>query len=492
MDERIGVARLTSDNEVETTEIATLAEYRSLTSEDDFALLIALAHRFEGKRIIFVNSTVQGGGVALMRHALIRLFRLLSVDAHWYVMLPRQDAFAVTKRKFHNTLQAVTANQTPLTARDRRIYLTWIQENAHLFQHAFQRADVIVLDDPQPVGLVPFIQQANPDARIIYRSHIHMMSNLFEQPDTPQHLVWEFLWPYIKETDCFVSHPVKAFVPRAIPEHKVVFMPATTDPLDGLNRPLTEEEMTHAMNMFNHFLFDDRQMPLDTKRSYIAQIARFDPSKGIPDALEAFRKVRAMLQDGNQPLPQLVLAGNPSIDDPDAPFVYHAARKMLQSERYKHLAHDVKLGRLPHLDEMLNTLMRKCFVALQLSVREGFEVKVTEALMKGKPVVAYRTGGIPLQIQDGENGFLIDAGDTSHIATHLCELLTNPATYQRVSKAAACLYNSKDYLTVSNAICWLFLAVWLLERGPMEGYYHYAKELAYRSFAPHVGSEGRP
>lgn len=47
------------------------------------------------------------------------------------------------------------------------------------------------------------------------------------------------------------------------------------------------------------------------------------------------------------------------------------------------------------MDEMLNTLLRGCVIAMQLSLREGFEVKVTEALMKGKPVVAYRTGGIP-------------------------------------------------------------------------------------------------
>lgn len=187
-----------------------------------------------------------------------------------------------------------------------------------------------------------------------------------------------------------------------------------------------------------------------------------------------------MLQRANHPCPQLVLASNLSIDDPDAPLVYHATMKALQSPRYASLAADVKLGRLP----LLNTLLRKCTVALQLSTREGFEVRVTEALMKGKPVVAYQTGGIPLQIHDGENGFLVETGDTTHIASHLFELLTNATTYQRMSRAASCLSLNQDYFTVSNAICWLFLALWLLERGTMEGYYHGAKELASRSFAP--------
>lgn len=155
----------------------------------------------------------------------------------------------------------------------------------------------------------------------------------------------------------------------------------------------------------------------------------------------------------------------------------------MQSGKYAHLAHDVKLGRLPHMDELLNTLLRKCTVALQLSVREGFEVKVTEALMKGKPVVAYRAGGIPLQIQDGVDGFLIDVGDTTQVAHHLSELLTDADRYQRMSRAAACLYNNTDYLTASNAICWLFLALWLLEKGTIEGYYRDVKALAYRAAA---------
>jgi glycosyltransferase involved in cell wall biosynthesis len=307
------------------------------------------------------------------------------------------------------------------------------------------------------------------------------VSSLVNRPGTPQHHTWEFLWESIKGADCFVSHPVRAFVPENVPAQKVVLMPATTDPLDGLNRPLTEEEMTHYLTLFNRFLFDDRQMPLDLHRPYIAQIARFDPAKGIPDAIESYRRLREMWQDNLALCPQLLLAGNPSVDDPDAPAVYHTARGLLQSSRYVHLAHDVKLGRLPPMDELLNTLLRKSTVALQLSIREGFEVKVTEALMKGKPVVAYRTGGIPLQIEDGVDGFLVDVGDTAHVAHHLSELLTDTDLYRRISNAAAYLHNNTDFLTVSNAICWLFLALWLLEKGEIEGYYQDVKTLASHS-----------
>src|SRR5260370_21068430 len=139
-----------------------------------------------------------------------------------------------------------------------------------------------------------------------------------------------------------------------------------------------------------------------------------------------------MLKDENQPVPQLVLAGNGSIDDPDGLPLYNAIMELLRSERYADLASDVKVARLPHIDQLLNTLLRKCTVALQLSLKEGFEVKVTEALMKGKPVIAYRAGGIPLQIQGGRDGFLVAVGDTRQVTQHLYHVLPNDGLFQYI------------------------------------------------------------
>jgi len=477
MEYKVFVPTMTDTNEVETNEIATLADYRQVTSSEDFSLLLRLAERFEGKRLLFFSSTIQGGGVALMRHALMRLFKLLDVDAHWHVLFPDECAFVVTKRKFHNVLQSVADEQVVLTEEDKACYQHWIAENARLFKQVFRKADVIVIDDPQPCGLIPFIKRANPSAKIIYRSHIQIMTDLVNQPGTPQQITWDFLWQFIQEADCFVSHPIPDFVPAEVPKEKVVLMPATTDPLNGLNKPLGEDQMLTYLNIFNDMLFQEHQQPLDLNRPYIIQVARFDPSKGIDHALEAFRRVRAMLTQTHQPLPQLLLVGNTSIDDPDAQPIYCAIRKLLRTEPYASLAGDVKMGRLVHIDEILNTLLRKSSVALQLSLREGFEIKVTEALMKGKPVVAYKSGGIPLQIQDGVDGFLVEVGNTEQVATHLFDVLTRPDLYRKMSRAAACFY-TKDYLSPSNAICWLFLSLWITENGPISGSYQSIKELA--------------
>jgi trehalose synthase len=63
---------------------------------------------------------------------------------------------------------------------------------------------------------------------------------------------------------------------------------------------------------------------------------------------------------------------------------------------------------------------------MQKSIREGFCLCVTEALWKGKPVVGTKVGGIPLQLREAENGFLLDPCDTQGFADRVVDILENP------------------------------------------------------------------
>ncbi len=464
--------------EVLPSELVTLADYERITSPDDYALLQELAQEFQGKKLVFINATPRGGGVALMRHALIRLLRLLHIDAHWYNLVPKKEVFDVTKTKFHNVLQGVASPDAVLTEEEKSLYNAWIRENAEAMEGMFRQADVVVIDDPQPSGLIPYIKEANPAAKIIYRSHIQLEAALANQEDTPQHVTWSFLWENIRQADSFISHPMRMFVPDNVSPETVLYMPATTDPLDGLNKPLTPEQRSIYMKLFNALLVQAGQTPLDEQRPYIVQIARFDPSKGIPDVLDAYRQVRNMLEEQHKVIPQLVIAGNGSIDDPDGVPIYNLVWNILQSEPYVNFASDIKVVRLPHRDQILNTLLRQSAVVLQLSIKEGFEVKVTEALMKGKPVIAYHVGGIPLQIEHGVTGYLVEeVGNTTRVAQHLYNLLTDESLYASMCQAAE-ERAKREYLTVPNAICWLYLALKLVNGERLEGNYQWVKALA--------------
>lgn len=147
--------------------------------------------------------------------------------------------------------------------------------------------------------------------------------------------------------------------------------------------------------------------------------------------------------------------GNGSIDDPDALVVYDRALEKLENE-YPHLIDDCSIMRLEHHDQLLNTLIAKAHVVLQLSIREGFEVKVSEALHAGRPVIATRAGGIPLQVKDGINGFLVEPGDSNAVARHLLRLFTDDELHLKMSHEAR-VGVSDEVGTVGNALSWYFL-----------------------------------
>jgi len=59
------------------------------------------------------------------------------------------------------------------------------------------------------------------------------------------------------------------------------------------------------------------------------------------------------------------------------------------------------------------------------SLREGLPNVLLEAMALEVPVVATRINGVPRLVQDGRNGFLVEAGDPAALATALLGLLTN-------------------------------------------------------------------
>jgi glycosyltransferase involved in cell wall biosynthesis len=68
------------------------------------------------------------------------------------------------------------------------------------------------------------------------------------------------------------------------------------------------------------------------------------------------------------------------------------------------------------------------------SSNEGTPVSAIEALAAGRPVVATRVGGVPDVVRDGEDGFLVEAGDTDELADRLEQLARDPALRERMGR----------------------------------------------------------
>lgn len=162
-----------------------------------------------------------------------------------------------------------------------------------------------------------------------------------------------------------------------------------------------------------------------------------------------------------------MVCGNGSVDDPDGSMIYDQTMTQI-STHYPHLAGDISVARLDPNDQLLNTVLANAHVVLQLSTREGFEVKVSEALHAGRPVVVTATGGIPLQVKEGVDGYLIRPGDWRACARHLLALFTDPGLHARMSYEAA--HGVSDEVgTVGNALGWYYLAAKFAEVGVEHG-----------------------
>jgi alpha,alpha-trehalose phosphorylase (configuration-retaining) len=149
--------------------------------------------------------------------------RLVGIDALWIVPEGHPVVFNITKKHIHNVLQGVSQHGETLGPTEISYFEAWTLANWQAFWRDSGIFDdrLVVIDDPQLSELIPLIKEKNPDTKIIFRSHIRIQSSLTDKEGTPQHQVAEYLWNCVKQSDLYVAHPVKNFVPACIKEGKM-------------------------------------------------------------------------------------------------------------------------------------------------------------------------------------------------------------------------------------------------------------------------------
>ncbi|HSE47121.1 MAG TPA: glycosyltransferase, partial [Gemmatimonadales bacterium] len=131
----------------------------------------------------------------------------------------------------------------------------------------------------------------------------------------------------------------------------------------------------------------------------ITQVSRFDPWKDPLGVVRVYRELRR-----EYPFLQLALLGQMALDDPEVWSVYEEIRRETTDDASIHVhTNYTGVGNIE-----VNAFQRHSEVVIQKSVREGFGLVVSETLWKGTPIVAGRTGGIPLQLDNGRGGALVD------------------------------------------------------------------------------------
>src|ERR687898_355953 len=108
------------------TSALSLSAYSKHAEQAQLQRIEALAKTLQGLRVVHVNATPDGGGVAEILRSLVPLSRSLGLDARWYVLPPDDGFFDVTKR-MHNWLQGAPGH---LRSMHKQTYLAHIRQIA--------------------------------------------------------------------------------------------------------------------------------------------------------------------------------------------------------------------------------------------------------------------------------------------------------------------------------------------------------------------------
>jgi trehalose synthase len=372
------------------TPAKSLGDYAAVVGAEAIDRLREIAKPFKGARVLNVNSTAFGGGVAELLYTIVPLMRDLGIEADWQVMQAPDEFFVVTKA-MHNALQG---GVVPWTAEMRSLYLSVSENNAEAFEGDY---DYVIIHDSQPAAILHELieDRGSKPGKWIWRCHIDLT-----EPFEP---VWEFVAPFVEEYEAAIF-TLEEFVRPGLKVPQVAIIPPSIDPLSIKNIPMDGGMVDEVM----------RRYQIDTTRPLVVQVSRFDPWKDPTGVIDAFRIARREV-----PGLQLALIASMAHDDPEGWEFY------TKTDEYREGDPDIFL--LSNLNEVgalgVNAFQRAAAVVVQKSIREGFGLVVSEAMWKGRPVIGSNVGGIKLQIIDGETGYLVE--DVEGCAKRIVDLLAD-------------------------------------------------------------------
>ncbi|HMK91416.1 MAG TPA: glycosyltransferase [Thermoleophilia bacterium] len=366
-----------------------MADYQSIILKELLAEIRRLAEPLKGKRVLHVNATSFGGGVAEILYTLVPLMNDVGLEAEWQVLTADNEFFNVTK-SFHNGLQGAPVD---LTDEVRTVYEEVNRRNAEQLSRTY---DFVVIHDPQPAALRSFAEDDGAaGAHWIWRCHI--------DTSTPNQALYDYLLPFIRRYDRAI-YTMGEYAPDGIGV-PVEVVPPAIDPLAPKNMTLVPDDARYIV----------RQFGIDVDRPLLLQVSRFDPWKDPLGVVDAYRTVKT-----RRPEVQLALIGSMASDDPEG---WEYLDKLTD-----YVGGDPDVFVLSNLDNIgsveVNAFQSHAAVVIQKSTREGFGLTVSEGLWKARPVVAGNVGGIPLQVQDGSTGFLVESSEAC--AERCLEILDRP------------------------------------------------------------------
>jgi len=353
-----------------------LNDYRSFIGDDCIDEIQRLAKPLHGAKVLHLNATAAGGGVAEILKALVPLMCDVGLKAEWRIMQGKDEFFQVTKA-MHNGLQG---KAIPLEPSMEKTWIKYNRINADLLD-SNGTYDFVIIHDPQPAGILKFQRNGNghdSKGHWIWRCHIDL--------STPNPDYWRFLSPYVEAYDAAIFSK-KQYFQKDLNGCKRFVMAPSIDPFNIKNHTIDDIKVLEVL----------KQHDIDPARPFVFKLSRYDPWKDFYGIIDIYDLLKREI-----PELQLVLAGGGADDDPEAWSCY---QRVLEHAKGKKDIHAI-WGHNGVGSPEVNAFRQAASVVVQKSTREGFGLVVSEALWKGCPMVASDVGGINLQVLHGKTGYL--------------------------------------------------------------------------------------
>ena len=396
----------------------TLADYTHLVGRPLVEEVNELAESLKGLKVLHLSATAFGGGVSEILYTLVPLMRDVGIEADWQIIIGREEFFNATKL-MHNALQG---NPLDLSPSEWKVYEEYNEINAGYMTEGW---DVVIVHDPQPL----LVRQHVPDKsrHWIWRCHIDL--------STPHPPTIERLTPFMHDYDGAVFH-LQEYVPDGLSLNggaPVHICPPAIDPLSPKNMALSPEDAAFVCDQFG----------IDVDRPLMCQVSRFDPWKDPLGVIDAYRRATEEVPEA-----QLALVGSMATDDPEGWEFFNSTLEYAGGDP------DIKiLNNLNNVGSIeVNAFQSQAEVLIQKSTREGFGLTVSEALWKARPFIGGNVGGIPLQVQDGTTGYLVDSPD--ECAERAVKILRDPEHGRDLGRAGK-EHVRKHFLTPRLLRDWL-------------------------------------
>jgi trehalose synthase len=393
----------------------SLADYNHVAGKPLVEEIRELASELEGLKVLHLSATAFGGGVSEILYTLVPLMRDVGIDVEWQVMLGREEFYNVTKL-MHNALQGSPHGLTP---EEWQVFANYNELNARELSDGW---DVIIIHDPQPAAILQHVPEKGK--RWIWRCHIDL--------STPNPAVIERMVPLVHSYDGAVFH-LPDYVPDGLDGTPIHICPPAIDPLSPKNMAFSPEDAAYVVDQFG----------LDVDRPLMCQVSRFDPWKDPMGVIDAYRVIKKEIPDV-----QLALIGSMATDDPEGWEFFNQTMAHAQGDPDVHILNNLNsVGAIE-----VNAFQSQADVVIQKSTREGFGLTVSEALWKARPFIGGNVGGIPLQVEDGQSGYLV----SSHVecAERALGILRDPDLGKRLGRAGK-EHVRKHFLTPRLLRDWL-------------------------------------